>query len=86
MSAQPKPQPKLPAEMTITNGVISPDKIPIDNNGLVQFHVKGFGGKRFCSLMIYAVKYTDDGLAVTEDPETTAAPAPVPLGTIKIGS
>ncbi len=84
MAAQPKPQLKSPAEVTITKGAMSPNKAPIDNHGMVQFHVKGFENKKYCNLLIYAVTYTDDG--ITDVTAAESMPGPVLLGTIKIGS
>ncbi len=80
------PKAELQPSITITKGAISPKEIPISNHGTVEFHVNGFENKTFCKLLIYEVKYTDDGITDVQSTGTIAGPGPVPLGTIKIGS
>lgn len=85
MAAAHATRPEL-AKRIIINGETVIQESPIRNKEDVQFHVANFKNKKYCNLMIYAVTYTDDGVAQADTAQPVPAPTPVLLGTIKIGS
>lgn len=85
MAAEPAPR-FGPAKTIVIKGRNVKQDSEIFNEEDVQFRVENFEGKKYCNLMIYAVAYTDDGVAPTNTGESLPAPTPVLLGTIKIGS